>query len=242
MASNKDSVKDNVKIQVYDRITGKREARKSRRNKLVPGVIYGPNIENMKVSIELLAVERFGNHRFEATIFELKSDETGLDKVKVLFKNVQKDPGSRRPIHVDFYALDMSKPVRVKVELKTTGESIGVKSEGGQLTIVLREIEVECRPDAIPNHIEVDISALSLGQSLHISDITFPDGVRPITLAERTVVTVSAPSDEPVATPAAAAPVAAAPAAGKAAAGKAPAAAGKAPAAKAPAAKPAGKK
>lgn len=230
MASNK---KETIQIDVYERTAAKNLNRKARREKKIPAVIYGPHLKNLNVNLDELSVTRYGGHKFESTIFELKSDVSALNKVKVLIKSVQKNPATQRPVHVDLYALDMNKPVRVNIEIKLTGESIGVKSEGGVLSQPLRDLEVECRPDSIPDALTVDISELGLNHSLHVSDIQLPDGVKAITAGERTVASVTPPQSEEAAAPAAAAPAAAAPAAGKAAAGgKAPAAPAKAPAKK----------
>lgn len=216
--------KETIQIQVSPRKSGKSAAHQVRKGHKVPGVIYGPKVGNIPVAIDELSVRRYSGHKYESTIFELTSDDSGLNTMKVLFKDVQKNPATQRVVHVDFYALDMSSTVRLNVEIRLTGEPIGVKSEGGLLSQVLRDIEVECLPTAIPDAIVVDVSELALNQSLHISDLKFAEGVKPITAGDRTIATVTAAQEEAATpAPAAAAPAAAAPAAGA----KAPAAGAK---------------
>ena len=152
---------------------------------------------------------------------------------------------TRRPQHVDFFALDLKKAVRVNVEIKLEGKPLGL-AEGGLLNVVNRQIEIECLPTDIPESITADISNLGLGDALHVYDLKIPAGLKVLSATELTIAVVNVQEEEvvaAVAVDAAAAPAAgaAAPAAGAAApaAGKdarAPAAA-KAPAAKAPAAK-----
>ena len=140
----------------------------------------------------------------------------------------------------------MSKTVRVSIEISIEGKAIGL-AEGGLLNVVTRQVEIECLPTAIPESIKVDVSNLGLGDSIHASDLTIPDGVKLISRPELTIAAVVIQEEEAVATPvvaaAAATPAAGAPAAA-AAAGAKPAAGAKAaaPAAAAGAKPAAGKK
>jgi len=178
---------------------------------------------------------RFSKRAFENTIFTLKSSDKGLDGVKVLRKAIAIHPLSRKPIHLDFYALDMSKTVRVNVELRFSGKSLGV-ADGGVFNTVRRDVEVECLPTAIPEFFDVDVSNLGLNESMHVSDVKFPEGLKLVTSPQETIATVAMVEEivAQVVTPdpalAAAAPAAGA-AGAPAAPGAAPAAGAAAPAA-----------
>lgn len=180
-----------------------------RRKKSVPGVVYG---SVMKKSISLMtdmkALERFGSHQFENTIFKLKSDNKDLNSLAVLIKDISRHPVTHNPLHVDFLAIDMNKPVRVSVEIRYEGKAVGV-SEGGVLQPLLRELDVWVLPSQIPEFLPVDISSLGIMESLHISDIPLPAGVKSAVHDNLAIVTVAYIKEE-VITPvaAAAAPVA----------------------------------
>lgn len=220
----------NLELNVQPRTVGKHFSRGARKNKQIPTVIYGPKFKNANVFIDEVTVTRYKSRRFESSIFTLKSGEAKeLDGVKVLIKNLQMNPLTDRPMHLDLYALDMSSKVRLKIVLTITGTPVGVKEEGGLLQTIMHDVEIECLPSDIPNTITVDVSGLALNDSLHVSDLEMPKGVRAVTPGERTIATVGLPEEEKAATPAADAAAAAAPAAGAAAA---PAAAAAAPAKK----------
>ncbi len=209
-------------LNVETRKIGKGSSRSLRLEKKIPAVIYGPNIENKNVYIDELFVVRHSSSRFESTIFDTQSPDKDMGSLKVMLKKIQHHPKSGRPIHVDLYALDMKHSIRVNVTIKFNGEPVGIK-EGGVRQIILREIEVECNPSEIPEMIEVDVSHLEVGTSIHVSDMVFPAGVKPMTALERTVITVNLPKEEkvePVVEAAAATATAAAPAAAAAAPAK----------------------
>ncbi len=223
----------NLILNVEPRTSGKHFSRTARKGKKIPTVIYGPKFKNANVFIDEVTVVRYKSRRFESSIFSLSSPENkDINGIKVLIKNIQMNPLTDRPMHLDLYALDMTSKVRLNVVLELTGLPVGVKEEGGLLQIVMHDLEVECLPADIPATIKADLTGLALNQSLHVSDLEMPNGVRAVTAGERTVATVTLPEEEKAAAPTAeAAPAAAAAKAAPAAA------AAKAPAAKAPAAK-----
>ena len=152
----------------------------------------------------------------------MKSTDKNANGIVVLVKQVDVHPLSRRPVHVDFYALDLKKPVRVWVEVRLEGKPIGL-SEGGMLNVVNRQVEIEVLPTEIPEFFTADVSNLGLGDALHVSDLKVSGSTKIISGAELTLAVVSEQEEEVVATPAPAA--AASPAAAAApAAAKAPAA------------------
>ncbi|MDB5629058.1 MAG: ribosomal protein [Tardiphaga sp.] len=233
--------------------SGKGAARAERRAGRVPGVIYGDS--KAPVTISVLDAElrqRIQAGRFLTTILDIELDGK---KHRVIPRDYHVDPVRDFPIHVDFLRLGEGATIRVGVPLRIlNGEtSPGVK-RGGTVNIVTHTLELECPVDSIPQYLEADIGKLDIGDSLHLSDITLPKGVKSLSREDEvTLVTLVPPSGlgEEAAAPGAAA-AGAAPAAGAAAAGakapaagaKAPAAGAKAPAAgaKAPAAAPAAKK
>ena len=237
-------MKQRIELTVEKRTPGRATARGLRVAKMVPGVIYGAGLDNSHISLHVNDILKYNTRAYENALLNLKSADGKLNGKVALLKEVVVHPLTRRPEHVDLFALDLTKAVRIPVEIKIEGKAIGL-TEGGMLNIVTRSVEVECLPTQIPDFILVDVSNLGVGDSIHASELTIPDGVKLISRPEITIVACNEIEEEVVAAPVAAATPAAgaaAPAAGAAA----PAAAGKdakaAPAAAKPAAKPAAKK
>ena len=244
---------ESVAAEPRDR-AGKGAARESRRNGRVPAVIYGDKKEPTLISLDPKEIDRHIHKKtFYATLLDVDLKGT---KHRVLPRDVQFDPVTDRTLHVDFQRIgkDTKVHVNVPVVVRNEAASPGIK-RGGVLNIVRHEIEFICSPDAIPQSVEVDLTGLEIGGSIHINSVKLPENAQ-LAVRERdfTVVSIGAPTGLKAeqqeaaekAAAAAAAPVAAAPAAGApAAGGAAPAAgaaaggakAGAAPAAKAPAAK-----
>jgi large subunit ribosomal protein L25 len=222
--------------------TGKGPAFQMRKKGLVPGVIYGGDAEPENVSLDYRVLERHvETGTFLTTLFML---EVGGKKTRVLPRALQVDPVSDRPVHVDFMRLTQGAKVRIAipVHFKNQGESPGLK-RGGVLNIVQHEIDLLCPADAIPDTIEVDLTGLDIHDSIHISAINLPEGLKPIIRGrDFTVCSIVAPTsviEEQKAAAAAAAAAALAPPVEEGevpAEGAAPAAPGAAPAAGAAAA------
>lgn len=231
-------MKQRIELNVEARTTGRAEARGLRVNKMVPGVIYGA-IENAHISLHVNDVLKYNARAYENALLNIKSSNVKLNGKVALIKAVHVNPLTRRPEHVDLFALDMTKQVRVSVEIRLEGKAIGL-AEGGLLNIVARQVEVECLPTEIPDFIIADVSNLGVGDSIHASELTIPAGVKMISRPELTIAAVVEQAEEEAAvTPAAGAAAPAAGAAAPAAGAAAPAAGAKAApaAAKAPAAK-----
>ena len=228
---------------------GKGAARQTRRDGRVPGVIYGNKQPATLISVEPRELLRqLRKKAFHATLFDIACDGK---KERVLPRDVQFDPVSDKPTHVDFMRVGEHTRVYVDVPVvfQNEAQSPGLK-RGGVLNIVRHEVELVCSVENIPQQITIDLAGLDIGDSVHISMVKLPEGVRPA-IADRdfTVATIAVPTVQKVetevaATPAegeaaaaaAAAPGAAPPAGAAAPAAGAPAAAGGAkPAAKAPA-------
>ncbi|MES2293233.1 MAG: 50S ribosomal protein L25/general stress protein Ctc [Pseudomonadota bacterium] len=222
---------------------GKGPAYQARLKGLIPGVIYGGKVEPETVNIDARTLERrIEQGSFLTTLLML---DIGGKKTRVIPRQLQLDPVSDRPVHVDFMRLAEGATVRLEipVHFKGQGESPGLK-KGGVLNIVRHEMELICPADRIPNEIAVDISKLDINESIHLSALSLPEGVK-TTIRGRdvTVCSIVAPTsvieEQRAAAAAAAAPAAeAVPAEGAAPA----AAAGAAPAAGAKAAPAAGAK
>ncbi len=211
-----------ISIDVNSRQAGDHVSR-LRRSKAVPGVVYGPKITNMVLSLAENDAVRYSRHNYENAIFTLKSTDGQLNGLKVLKKAVTFHPVTRKPIHIDFFAPDMTKTIRVSVDLRFEGKPAGL-ADGGIFNAVRREIEIECLPTEIPDSISVDVTGIGIDESLHVSDIKIPDGIKLITSREETVATVSVVAEEVIAAPVVAAGDATAAAGAPAAPGAAPAA------------------
>jgi large subunit ribosomal protein L25 len=227
-----------LRVEARER-AGKGAARATRRDGRVPAVIYGNKETPQLVSIAPLDLSReLQKKAFYATLFDL---ELGSKKIRVLPRDVQFDPVSDRAIHADFLRVGAGTKVRVQIPVKFLNDTIapGIK-RGGVLNIVRHEIEFVCDADNIPPLIEVDLDGLDIGDSVHISMVKLPAGIRP-TITERdfTIASIAAPTAQKIEAQEAAAAAAAAAAAPAAAEGAAPAAGaapGAAPGAAAPAA------
>ncbi len=173
---------------------GKGPARAARRAGRVPGVIYGAKKDPAMVTLDPRELDReLNTGGFMATIYDVQIEQ---DKERVLPRDVQFDPVTDRPIHVDFLRVSATTSVTVQVPVNFLNEeeSPGLK-RGGLLNVVRHEIEMICRADAIPSAIEIDLTGLNIGDSIHISMISLPDGVAPtITDRDFTVATIAAPT------------------------------------------------
>lgn len=227
-----------LKISANARQPGKGVARGLRKGRFVPAIVYGPKTKPLSISIAENDAVKYARTGFENSIFTFASQDSTLNGLKVLRKTMDIHPVSRRPVHMDFFAPDMTQKVRVNVEVRLAGKARGI-GEGGLVTQVRREVEIECLPLEIPQFFELDISDLDINASMHVSDIKFPENLRVMTSMDETIASCAEVKEEAIVAPvvaegAAAEGAAAAP--GAAAAGAAPAGAA-APAAAAPAKK-----
>jgi large subunit ribosomal protein L25 len=209
---------------------GKGAARAVRRSGQVPAVIYGGKQDPVSISLNDREIYyKIHGGGFFTTVAILT---VGSDKVRVIPRDYQLDPVSDRPVHVDFLRVSEGQRITVEVPVQFLNESTapGIK-RGGVLNVVRHRIEVTCPVDAIPEKIVADLAGLDINDSLHISHVPLPEGVKPtITDRDFTVATIAAPAGvkeemraaaeaaakaaETAAAPAEGAPAAAAPAAG----------------------------
>lgn len=170
--------------------TGKGVARSLRRDGKIPGVIYRKG-QSEALTLNHREMRNFINKtRGEKALITL--DFGGSSKM-ALMKEYQVDPVDNILLHADFMEIDMNEKVKVPIKLKFIGEAIGVKRDKGVLEPIMREVEVEALPAQIPGHIDVDITQLAAGFTLHVSDLQIPEGVSIVTDPKESVVSVSIP-------------------------------------------------
>lgn len=204
---------------------GKGAARAERREGYIPGVIYGDNKPLVMFSVADLDLAReLRKPGFRTRIYEI--DVEG-EKHHAICQDIQRDLILNRPVHIDFLRINKTAEIRLEIPLVFVGEEAcpGIK-QGGVANIVVREIPMLCRQDSIPEHIEIDLSALQLGDTIHLADVKLPDGIRSAEEDNPTLVAIHAPAAEkeeaaPAAEEAAADGAAAPAAAGTAASDKA---------------------
>jgi len=188
---------------------GKEINRKRRAGGKVPGVIYGKGLETRSLEFDRKSLEKFLDTARRGTVVVKMtvSDGAGGKESYAVLKEVQTHPLSDRVTHVDFYEVALGQKFRVEIPLRIRGKAAGIEM-GGVLEIVTRSLEVECTPDNVPEFIEVDVSPLGIGQSLHLGDVQFPAGVVPMEKDLRmTVAAVHTPKAEVAPAPAAEAEV-----------------------------------
>jgi large subunit ribosomal protein L25 len=171
--------------------TGKGVATKLRQQGKVPAVVYGGHREPVPITVDRKAITDLiqKSEHGRRSIFLLKM--AGTDQQRhAMIKDVQIDPITRKMQHVDFVRVLMDEAVRVTIPVHVTGTAIGVK-EGGLLDTQVRELHVECLPNAIPDSVEVDVSELAMHKYLRISDLKLPEGVKVLDDPDRVVVGVT---------------------------------------------------
>ncbi len=179
-----------TKLKATIRKTGKHNSRTLRSNKMIPAVIYGPKNDNLNISIdEVAAVKFFSDAQYDNVIFTIESEDKEINSIQILKKDFARHPVSRRPVHIDFYAPDMTKTVKVNVELRFTGKAEGV-TEGGLLQEIKRDIEIECLPTEIPEFFEIDVTAMKVGDTMHVSNVPASEKYKIITPSEESIVSV----------------------------------------------------
>jgi large subunit ribosomal protein L25 len=171
---------------------GKGAARSLRRQGLIPGIIYGPKREPAMIKVDpkrLRAVLDAAGA--ENVPFRISLD--GGPPLTVMLKELQGEPLSGALLHADFWELTKGKKVQVEVAIHVTGTAPGTE-KGGILQQVLRQLSVECLPENIPESVEIDVSSLDMGHSLHVKDVKLAGHLKPLADPEQTVVTCAHPT------------------------------------------------
>lgn len=176
---------------------GKGAARSMRRAGKIPAVLYGQGeclllTVNPEELVKILKSHAGSTALISLTVNGAKSKQ---DRTALL-RDYQTDPVTGAVLHADLFEISMSKPIRVRVPIKVTGGIPAGVKEGGVLHHNMRDVHVECLPDALPDHIEVDASALTIGSGIHVKEIGAREGVRFLDDADQMVVSVAAPMSD----------------------------------------------
>ena len=173
---------------------GSNASRRLRAQGFVPAVLYGESLDttplvlSKKDIVQILRLESGEN-----TIFKVSVEGAAYD---AMIKELQVDPASDELLHVDLIRISMDKPIKVTVPVVHTGEPVGVKTEGGFVDFVTREVEVECLPRDIPESLSIDISELHINQSYKVAGMAVPAGVKILTDPNTVLILVSMPHKE----------------------------------------------
>lgn len=166
-----------------------------RRGGILPAVLYGPGMESLPLAVAKRDFQKILQEAGETSLVAVKIE--GGKVYNVLIHDVAKDPMTLEPIHADFYAVRMDKPIEAKVPLAFIGESPAVKNEGGILVKVLHELEVKALPKDLPHEISVDVSRLEkIDDKIHVQDLGLPAGVSTIVPADEVVALIEPPRSE----------------------------------------------
>ncbi|GGG59313.1 50S ribosomal protein L25 [Salipiger pallidus] len=173
--------------------TGKGAARQARRDGMVPGIVFGGEGEPLAIQMDFnVLLKQLKAGRFKQTLFNLKVE--GHDDVRVICRDVQRDVVKDLPTHFDLLRLRRTTRINlfVHVDFINEDKAPGIK-KGGVLTVVRQEVELNVLAGDIPDHITVDLEGKDIGDVIHISDVTLPDGVKPTIERDFVIANISAP-------------------------------------------------
>ncbi len=188
-----------IKLNVQPRAgAGRISVNKIKRQGLVPAVIYGGKEEPMNLQISAREIHNVLSHAVgEHVLVELEIGGAGDGQNRLaLIQQVQHHPVRGHILHVDFHAVSADETIHAEIPIEPIGEANGVKNFGGILEIAMHSIEVECLPRDLPELIRVDVSALGIGEAIHVKDLQLPEGVTTRTDGEQNVVRVAPPAVE----------------------------------------------
>ena len=184
-----------VKLKAQKRtLIGRNAIKRIREKGLVPGVIYGSNQQPMPLEVDNRQLSTVLAHASSEHILvelEIVDGDQSTNKL-ALIQEVQHHPLKRDLVHVDFHAVSATEKITSAVPIETTGEALGVRTFGGLLEHSLRTLEVQCYPQDLPGIVQIDVTNLNIGETLHVRDLQLPAGVEAITDEDLTVVSVVA--------------------------------------------------
>lgn len=175
-------------------VFGKNASRRLRRNGMIPVILYGA--KDMNIPLTLNKKDVFKILRSEAgenTVFEVSFNS---ETINTMIKDLQKNLVTDEIIHADLIQIALDKAIRVSIPVVTVGDAVGVKTEGGFVDFITREIEVECLPKDIPEQIEIDISELHLRQSFKVEEVVLPGEITMISDPETILFHIEEPAKE----------------------------------------------
>ena len=188
-----DAIKLNVKVRST---LGNGPARALRRDGMMPAVLYGRETEPILLSVRIKDLENsLKQSGMGQTLLNLDIEGGDTSAKTVLIKELQTHPMTNNFLHADFYEIDMNRKITVSIPVVTTGKAKGVEM-GGILQIIRRELDINCLPGRIPDAIEIDVTDLEMGDSVHVEEIPMAEGVEVLYDVNFTVVTVVAPKVE----------------------------------------------
>jgi len=184
-----------LKAQVREE-TGKEISRKLRAQGLIPAILYGPSVQPIPLVVNPTAVLKILEKEQAASSFlDLEITDAKNSQIKkVLIKDVDFHPTTDQLIHVDFYQITVGKELTLDVPIVIVGKAKGVE-KGGVLEQNLRELTISCLPKLVPSHIEIDVANLDIGDSIHVADISVPEGIKIENDPQVPVVTLVAPEE-----------------------------------------------
>ena len=174
---------------------GKEAAKKFRNNNLIPSIFYGPDAHPLMLTVDLSDLRQILKKTTSENIIlglKIESDQ-GSDSRMVMLKELQTDPIKDGYIHADFYEISMDKELTIDIPVRLINTPVGV-TNGGILQHVRRELTISCLPNNLIESIDVDVSELDIGESVHIENIDFPEGITSLQDGTLTVATVVAPT------------------------------------------------
>lgn len=193
---------EEITLEVKSRTDiGRGKARALRSQGVIPGIVYGEGRKSQAVEISRKTFLRLlRSQKGENVIIKLtvSSDDKKAKEIPVIIKEMQHNPVSDEIIHIDFNQISLTKEIKVKVPIVAKGEPVGVKQDGGSLDHLLWDLEIECLPTEIPANIEVDVSNLKIGDTVHIKDLSVPKSIKVLHDPDLVVLSVAAPVKEAV--------------------------------------------
>lgn len=179
---------------------GSRSARRTRHAGLIPGIVYGKAMEPVPVVVnrqEFVKLLHAGMGEHGLLTLRIEGGGSPWER-PVLIKDAEHDPVRSGIRHLDFHAITLTERIRVKVPIALKGEAVGVKQDGGVLEHFLRELEVECLPTDIPKQVDYDISAMNIGDAVHVRDLRVADGIKIMAEMDAVVASVLTPKEEKI--------------------------------------------
>jgi large subunit ribosomal protein L25 len=186
---------------------GRTQAKKVRSGSRIPAIVYGSHIQPTPIQLDQKEIENVFKHSSsDNMLVDLTLDDNGKSSNRLAFlQEIQRHPVTDQVLHLDFHEIRADEKLHARVMVVAVGEAEGVRTSGGILAQVLRELEIECLPKNLPERIQVDVTSLQIGQNIHVSDIKPPEGVTILNRKELSVFSVTAPMKEESAAPVAAA-------------------------------------
>jgi large subunit ribosomal protein L25 len=194
-----------VQIKARSRAeTGRGAVKRLRASGVVPAVVYGARTKSLNIAVDLAELDKALHHATgENVLVDLQVEEDGKTQNRLaLIQEVQHHPVEDVILHVDFHEVSATEKLHTAVPVRPVGEPAGVKTGGGVLEYVMRELRVECLPKDLPEVIEVNVEKLEIGQGMHVSDITPPAGVTLLDDKGQSIFIVAAPIAEEEVAPA----------------------------------------